>query len=164
MYHSPVRYLLLDRITVLEPPTRACGVKAVALSDDVFADHFPGHPLMPGALQIEGMAQLGGVLLEQTLKARGVATDVCEYHALLIGVDRARFRRVVRPGDRLEFEATVRNCTEDGGRAQVTASVDGSLVSDAELTYAFSRVTNARAIARRRDVLNVWLYGDVEPP
>ena len=56
-----MRYILLDRITVLEPP-RAQGVKCVSLADDLFVDHFPGHPVMPGALLIEAMAQLGGVL------------------------------------------------------------------------------------------------------
>lgn len=159
-----MRYLLIDRITALEPPTRATGVKAVALSEDMFADHFPGHPILPGAMQLEGMAQLGGVLLEQTLRVRGLATGAVEFHALLIGVDRARFRRVVRPGDRVEYEATVKHCTEDGGRVVTTAVVGADSVSDAELTYAFHKVTNPRAIARRREVLNVWLYGDVEPP
>ena len=79
-----MRYVLLDRITALEPPERARGVKCVSLSDDVFADHFPGHPVMPGALVIESLAQLGGVLCEATMRLRG-RNDL---HALLVGIER----------------------------------------------------------------------------
>ena len=55
-----MRYLLLDRITALDPPDRATGIKCCALSEDYLADHFPGHPVMPGALLLEALAQLGG--------------------------------------------------------------------------------------------------------
>jgi 3-hydroxymyristoyl/3-hydroxydecanoyl-(acyl carrier protein) dehydratase len=66
-----VRYVLLDRITTLEPPELARGIKCVSLADDIFVDHFPGHPVMPGALILEGLAQLAGVLLEATLRQQG---------------------------------------------------------------------------------------------
>src|SRR4051794_22090121 len=66
-----VRYLLLDLITELSPPERATAVKCVSLADDLFVDHFPGHPVMPGALMIEALAQLGGVLVEETMRRRG---------------------------------------------------------------------------------------------
>ena len=59
-----MRYLLLDRITALDPPERATGIKCCALSEDYLEHHFPGHPVMPGALMIEALAQLGGVELE----------------------------------------------------------------------------------------------------
>ncbi len=58
-----MRYILLDRITVLDPPEMASGIKCVSLADDMFVDHFPGHPIMPGALILESLAQLGGVLV-----------------------------------------------------------------------------------------------------
>src|SRR5262249_59979783 len=83
--YAPMRYVLLDRITALEPPERARGVKCVTLADDVFADHFPGHPVMPGALTLESLAQLGGVLCEATMRLRG-RNDL---HALLVAVERA---------------------------------------------------------------------------
>ncbi|TKD07552.1 3-hydroxyacyl-ACP dehydratase FabZ [Polyangium fumosum] len=155
-----VRYLLLDRITRLEPPRLATGVKCVSLSDDTFADHFPGHPMMPGALVIEALAQLGGVLLEATRRAEG-HEDV---HALLTMIDHARFRRVVRPGDKLELEAETILAREEGGQVKGKARVDGEVVATAELGFAFTRVTNPKVLARRREVLDIWLTGAAEEP
>jgi 3-hydroxyacyl-[acyl-carrier-protein] dehydratase len=158
-----MRYVLLDRITALEPPTRARGIKAVSLSDDVFADHFPGHPVMPGALTLEAIAQLGGVLCEATMRlpANGGRNDL---HALLVAVDRAKFRRMVRPGDKLDLEAVAVHVGENGGQVKGTATVDGQLAAEAELTFAFAEVKHPKLIERRREVLNVWLHGQSEEP
>jgi 3-hydroxymyristoyl/3-hydroxydecanoyl-(acyl carrier protein) dehydratase len=155
-----VRYLLLDRITALEPPELARAVKCVSLSDDVFVDHFPGHPVLPGALILEGLAQLAGVLLEATLRQKGRS----DLHALLTMVDRAKFRHMVRPGDRLELEARGVMATEDGGRARAAAHLGDQTVAEAELGFAFARVSNPKVIERRREVLNVWLTGSAEEP
>lgn len=156
-----MRYVLLDRITQLTPGEVALGVKCVALSDDLFADHFPGYPVLPGAMIVESLAQLGGVLLEATLRARGRH----DLHALLTMIDRTRFRRAVRPGDRLELEARVETATEDGGRVKAWARLDGALAAEAELGFAFAEVRDPVLVARRREHLNVWLHGSiVEPP
>jgi 3-hydroxymyristoyl/3-hydroxydecanoyl-(acyl carrier protein) dehydratase len=155
-----MRYVLLDRITALEPPDRARGVKCVTLADDIFADHFPGHPVMPGALTLESLAQLGGVLCEATMRLRG-RNDL---HALLVAVDRAKFRRMVRPGDRVELEAAALRVSEDGGQIKAPAHVEGQLAAEAELTFAFAEVKHPRLIERRREVLNVWLHGSTEEP
>ncbi len=153
-----MRYLLLDRITALEPG-RARALKCVSLADDVFVDHFPGHPVMPGALVLESLAQLGGVLIEAAMRERG-RTDL---HALLVMVNRAKFRQMVRPGDRLELEAVVGSVTEDGGQVRGTATVDGKAAAEAELGFAFAQVTDQRLIDRRREILDVWLHGTVAP-
>jgi 3-hydroxyacyl-[acyl-carrier-protein] dehydratase len=150
-----VRYILLDRITELAPPEVARGVKCVSLSDDIFVDHFPGHPVMPGALILESLAQLAGVLLEATLRERGRH----DLHALLTMADRAKFRRIVRPGDKLELEARTLAATEDGGQAQAFARVDGTLVAEAQLSFAFAQVTNPKVLAKRREFLEIWLSG-----
>jgi len=155
-----VRYVLLDRITTLEPPELARGIKCVSLSDDIFVDHFPGHPVMPGVLVLEALAQLAGVLLEATMRGRA-RTDL---HALLTMIDRAKFRHMVRPGDRLELEARVLAVNEDGGQAQGWARVDTQIAAEAQLTFAFARVTNPIAIAKRREYLNIWLTGSAEDP
>jgi 3-hydroxyacyl-[acyl-carrier-protein] dehydratase len=155
-----VRYILLDRITELAPPEHARGVKCVSLSDDIFVDHFPGHPIMPGALILESMAQLAGVLLEATMRTR----DRHDLHALLTMADRAKFRRVVRPGDKLELEARALAATEDGGQAQAFARVDGQVVAEAQLTFAFAQVTNPKILAKRREFLDIWLTGSAEEP
>lgn len=156
-----MRYVLLDRITTLSPPEVAHGIKCVSLSDDVFADHFPGHPVMPGALVVEALAQLAGVLLEATMRQRGRH----DLHALLTMVDRARFRRPVRPGDRLALEARVVAVNEDGGQARVWARIDEQVVAtEAELGFAFATVTNPTVLARRREYLDIWLHGSAGAP
>jgi 3-hydroxyacyl-[acyl-carrier-protein] dehydratase len=155
-----VRYLLLDRITALEPPERAAAVKCVSLADDIFADHFPGHPVMPGALVLESLAQLGGVLAEASLRKTTGRDDA---HALLTIVERARFRIMIRPGDRLELTASCASAHEDGALVRASARVEGKLAAEAELTFAFAKVANEKLIERRREVLEVWLRGSAGP-
>jgi 3-hydroxyacyl-[acyl-carrier-protein] dehydratase len=98
------------------------------------------------------------VLLEQTVKARG------ERHALLSIVERAKFRRMVRPGDRLEYEAMVRAVRDEGGQARAVARVDGEIAAEADLTFAFTPVTNPRVAAKRAEYLRIWLTGSAEEP
>lgn len=155
-----MRYLLLDRITELAPPEKAVGIKCVSLSEDYFADHFPGHPIMPGALILESMAQISGVLVEAIMRERG-RTDL---HALLVQADRLKFRKMVRPGDAMIVEASAASVKDEGGRVRATASVNGVLVAEGELTFAFTQVKNPVVIARRREVLNLWLSGSAEQP
>jgi len=152
-----MRYLLIDRITALEPPERATAVKCVSLADDVFLDHFPGHPVMPGALILEALAQLGGVLVEAAMRARGRR----DLHALLTMADRAKFRHLVRPGDRMVLEATALRVSEDGGQVRGVALVEERRVAEAELSFAFAEVKSPKLVARRREVLDVWLHGTV---
>jgi 3-hydroxyacyl-[acyl-carrier-protein] dehydratase len=150
-----MRYVLLDRITELAPPEMARGIKCVSLADDVFVDHFPGHPIMPGALIVEALAQLGGVLIEATMRTRGRH----DLHALLVGVERAKFRRAVSPGDRMDLLATSLRVSEDGGQVRGEARVEGQLATEVELTFAFAQVTNPKLLARRKEVLSIWLTG-----
>ena len=154
-----MRYILLDRITQLKPPELAAGVKCVSLSDDIFADHFPGHPVMPGALILEALAQLGGVLLEASMRERGRH----DLHALLVTVDKAKFRHQVRAGDKMELTCHGIVVQEDGGQVRGLVYVDGRKVAEAELAFAFARVTHPKLLARRREVLNIWLTGCAEP-
>jgi 3-hydroxymyristoyl/3-hydroxydecanoyl-(acyl carrier protein) dehydratase len=152
-----MRYFLIDRITALQPPERATGIKCVSLTEDIFSDHFPGHPILPGALILESLAQLSGVLIEATLRQRGQEN----LHAFLTMIDRARFRQMVRPGDKLDLEAIGMSATEDGGRARVLARVDGQLAAEAEMTFALAKVTEPRLIQRRREALDIWLHGSL---
>jgi len=155
-----MRYVLLDRITALEPPTRAAGIKCVSLSDDVFTDHFPGLPVMPGALLLESLAQLGGVLLEATMREQGKP----ELLAILRTVERAKFRRAVRPGDRLELEVTALRISDLGGQVQGHATVEGRRVIEAELSFALAPVHEPAVVAQRRALLAVWLARPPEEP
>jgi len=124
----PHRYpfLLIDRILELEPAKSARGLKNVTINEPFFAGHFPGHPIMPGVLIIEAMAQVGGVL---AFKSAGVANKAVYF----MGIDNARFRKPVVPGDTVEFVLTV---TKSRGVIWVfkgEAFVAGNMVAEAEL-------------------------------
>ena len=155
-----MRYVLLDRITALVPPDRATAIKCVSLSDDVFTDHFPGLPIFPGALVLEAMAELGGVLLEATMRERG--RD--DLYAILSIVERMKLRRMVRPGDRIDIEARGIAAQEDGGRVRVLAHIDKHLVTETEITFSLVPITNPTIIAQRKQLLDVWLHGGVRDP
>lgn len=149
-----MRYVLLDRITELSvKESRARGVKCVSLSEDVFADHFPGLPVMPGALLLESLAQLGGALLEASVRDLGRG----DLYAVLSIVERAKFRRAVRPGDRVELEASAQNVREEGGRVEARARVEGALVCEATLTFTLVPIKDPRVVAQRRELLDIWL-------
>jgi 3-hydroxymyristoyl/3-hydroxydecanoyl-(acyl carrier protein) dehydratase len=113
---------------------------------------------MPGALVVEALAQLGGVLVEETMRRRGRP----DLFAVLAMIDRARFREMVRPGDRLDLTALGVTVSEDGGRVRAEARIDGKTAAEAELTYAFVPVQSPRQLARRREVINVWLTGSAD--
>jgi 3-hydroxyacyl-[acyl-carrier-protein] dehydratase len=149
-----MRFLMVDKITALEPPKSARGVKCVSLSDDAFADHFAGWPIFPGALVLEAMAQLAGALIDETAAVAGESVL-----AMLVGVDRARFRRQVVPGDRIELEAEVEQRVEDGVRVRVAADVGGERVAEAVLSYALARDVAPAFVAERAKVRAVMRDG-----
>ncbi|WKZ34122.1 MAG: 3-hydroxyacyl-ACP dehydratase FabZ [Thermodesulfobacteriota bacterium] len=124
----PHRYpfLLIDRILELEPGKSARGLKNVTINEPFFNGHFPGHPIMPGVLIIEAMAQVGGVL---AFKSADVKNKVVYF----MGIDKARFRKPVLPGDSIEFSLTVTKCRGVIWVFKGEAYVDGSLVAEAEL-------------------------------
>lgn len=124
----PHRYpfLLIDRILELEPGKSAKGLKNVTINEPFFAGHFPGHPIMPGVLIIEAMAQVGGVL---AFKSAGVANKAVYF----MGIDNARFRKPVLPGDSVEFVLTVTKCRGVIWAFKGEAFVAGNLVAEADL-------------------------------
>lgn len=127
----PHRYpfLLVDRILELELGKRIVGIKNVTINEPFFAGHFPGHPIMPGVLIVEAMAQVGGVLLMRSLDARAEKKVL-----YFTGIDRARFRRPVVPGDQLRFEVEILQVRRQVCRMKCIASVEGKLVAEAELS------------------------------
>jgi len=125
----PHRYpfLLVDRIVSIEEGKRIIGIKNVTFNEPFFQGHFPGNPVMPGVLIVEAMAQVGAVLL-----LRGVPD---REHKLVYfaGIDRARFRRPVTPGDQVRFEVEVLKVRSRSARLRGEAFVDGAMVAEAEL-------------------------------
>jgi 3-hydroxyacyl-[acyl-carrier-protein] dehydratase len=139
-----VRFLLVDRIIELTAE-RATGIKCVSLADDVFADHFAGWPIFPGSLVLEAMAQLAGAMLDEAGRDEHML-------ALLVGVDRARFRRQVAPGDQLALEADVDQRVGDGVRVRVAASIGDERVADAVLSFVFATDPPAAMLAGRAEL------------
>jgi len=134
MQFLPHRYpfLLVDRVTELEPGVRIVALKNVTINEPFFQGHFPGQPVMPGVLIIEAMAQAGGLLAYESGPA--------DKHGQLIyfmGMDKVRFRKPVVPGDQLIFEATILRMRTKVAKMAGTAFVDNQLVAEAELMASF---------------------------
>jgi 3-hydroxyacyl-[acyl-carrier-protein] dehydratase len=126
----PHRYpfLLVDRVLELEPDRRIVGIKNVTVNEPFFQGHFPGRPVMPGVLILEAMAQVGGLL---AFKSVGSASKPVVY---LTGVDGAKFRKPVVPGDRLRFEIDVLKKRSPFWKMAGKAYVETELVCEAEVT------------------------------
>lgn len=124
----PHRYpfLLVDRIEELEAE-RVVGVKNVTVNEPFFAGHFPDYPVMPGVLIIEAMAQVAGVLVLSGIPDRKTKL------VLLAGVDGAKFRKPVRPGDQLRMEMKILRSRASMAKVSGRATVDGAVVAEAEM-------------------------------
>jgi beta-hydroxyacyl-ACP dehydratase FabZ len=124
----PHRYpfLLVDRIEELETE-RVVGIKNVTVNEPFFTGHFPDYPVMPGVLIIEAMAQVAGVLVLSGIPDRKNKL------VLLAGVDGAKFRKPVRPGDQLRMEMKVLRSRATMAKVSGTATVDGVVVAEAEI-------------------------------
>ena len=133
----PHRYplLLVDRITDFESMKHAVDFKNLTMNEAFFQGHFPGQPLMPGVLMIEALAQLGGTIILS-------ADDFLRRTAFLTGIDKAKFRRPVVPGDRLDMEVTMLRARSNMGWVAAEAKVDGKLACSAQLMFSVQNVTN----------------------
>jgi UDP-3-O-[3-hydroxymyristoyl] N-acetylglucosamine deacetylase/3-hydroxyacyl-[acyl-carrier-protein] dehydratase len=129
MEHLPHRYpfLLLDRVLEFEPEKRIVGLKNVTISEPYFQGHFPGHPVMPGVLIIEAMAQAGGLLLMDSVPER---EDKVVY---FMSLDNVKWRKPVIPGDQLVFEVEMLQFRRNVCKLRGVAKVDGKVVAEAEM-------------------------------
>ena len=127
----PHRYpfLLVDRILELDPGVRAVGLKNVTVNEPFFQGHFPLHPVMPGVLIIEAMAQVGGVMILSIDENKGKL-------AYLGTINDAKFRRPVVPGDALEMEVVLLRIRGNTGKVRCIARVGGQEAASAEILFA----------------------------
>lgn len=126
----PHRYpfLFVDRIIELEPKTKAVGIKNVTINEGFFQGHFPGHPIMPGVLILEALAQVGGILAFRS----GISTGKSVY---FLSIEKAKFRKPVVPGDQVRLEVSVVQLRGDTvWKFAGNAVVNDKIVAEAEFT------------------------------
>ncbi len=156
-----MRWYWIDRFIEFESGKRAKSVKNVSLAEEHLHDHFPGFPVMPGSLMIEGMAQTGGILLGEHFGFR--------YNVILAKVPKVTFHSWACPGDQLVYSAELLDAREEGGSATVQASVGDRAVATAEIVFAhlktddpqFSRIDQKNFVFRMNllDILTVGKAG-----
>ena len=134
MQRIPHRYpfLLVDRVTEMNKEEKSViGYKNVSINEAFFCGHFPGHPIMPGVLIVEGMAQCLGVMVMDDMMGQ----EKVPYFA---GIDKAKFKNPVRPGDQLFYEAKVEKIKMNIVKASGIAKVDGKIVCEATFTFCIT--------------------------
>lgn len=145
MEYLPHRYpfLLIDRVLASEPGRFIRGMKNVTMNEPFFQGHFPCFPVMPGVLVVEALAQAAAILSHLS---RGTKHDGSAM-IFFAGIDKARFRRQVMPGDQLVLEAEVVRIVRDVGKFTTRALVDGEVAAEAELMAAIRTTPPALAAA-----------------
>lgn len=128
-------FLLVDRILEVEPKKRIVGLKNVTYNEPFFPGHFPGQPIMPGVLILEAMAQTAGILVFKSMPEED--QEKIDQHrkkpVFFLGIDHARFRKPVIPGDQLRFELEVTRQRQSIWGFKGKALVDGKVVAEAEI-------------------------------
>jgi 3-hydroxyacyl-[acyl-carrier-protein] dehydratase len=137
----PHRYpfLLVDRVIELEPEKKLVGFKNVTANEEFFNGHFPGHPVMPGVLILEALAQACALLA-----FKSVPMNPKEYVVYLMAIDGAKFRKPVVPGDRLTLTAEVLRHKASVWKQRGVATVDGQVVAEAEFLATVVKASEAR--------------------
>ncbi len=124
-------FLLVDRVLDVVPGKSIVAVKNVSANEAFFVGHFPGHPVMPGVLVLEALAQASGVLAWESVTA-----EERIWILYLVGIDKARFKHPVRPGDQLVLKAELVQRRRNLWRYAAHAEIDGKLVAEAEILMA----------------------------
>jgi len=129
--YLPQRYpiLMIDKVKECDPGKHIIAIKNVSANEPQFLGHFPGRPIMPGVLILEAMAQAAGILVFRTLGAKPDDKSVYYY----AGIDKARFKKPVVPGDVLELEVTFERSLRGIGKFNCVARVDGQTVAEATI-------------------------------
>ncbi len=142
-----MRYLLVDKIIHWEKDKSAVGIKNVTMSEDFLADHFPRNPVMPGALIVEGMIQLGSWLV--------VASKEFEYRGIVQSVTKAKFRKVVRPGDQIVLKVELKGWQEKMASFHGEAVVNEDVAASADFELRLVELDSLEDPVEARDLFLV---------
>ena len=151
-----MRFVMVDRILQWHVGIQAIATKNISFSEDFFDDHFPLKPIMPGMLIIEGMAQLAGLLLEESIRQ----AEGRRVKALLSMVEKTKFRQPSYPGDVLHYKAKILAINDVGGKCEVEARSGGDgreMVVSTALLFSFHRYENDLLEAKQAAIVNLWL-------
>ncbi|MBF0362479.1 MAG: beta-hydroxyacyl-ACP dehydratase [Oligoflexia bacterium] len=162
-----MRFYLIDRIIEYKSEQMIRAIKNLSISEDFLDDHFPRFPVMPGVLMLEGAAQLSGPLLRFSLRKRtniekhgGVDKGGdCDRKAILMMIDRAKFRGLVRPGDQIIYTAEILALREDRGKTKVKGEVNGKAVMGAEISFMMVENDNPSLNKEVIRALDLWTRG-----
>ncbi|UCH93101.1 MAG: 3-hydroxyacyl-ACP dehydratase FabZ [Candidatus Aminicenantes bacterium] len=150
-----MRFFMLDRIIEWEIGERAKAIKNVSLSEDFFDDHFPRHPIMPGVLVIEALAQLSGLLLEATVER----DQKKKVKALLTLLEKVKFRNISKPGDTLILNSEIVSLHEDSGKVKTIAKVDEKVIAETGMIFVWVSLEDPELEKKRQQLLDFWLQG-----
>ena len=147
-----MRYILLDKVTELVIGDYAKGIKNIAMSEDVLADHFPDYPVMPGALLLESASQLAGFLLEMTFNKPGQVIK----RSLLAQIQKAKFYEMTGPGDQLELTATIESMLDSSAQVRVDFNLGEKRVVTSVLTFVMKPTKVDGIHSQRRSLFRIW--------
>lgn len=142
---------MIDRIEEVVRWKRITGLKCITLADDVFNEHFPGYPIFPGSLIMEGLAQLAGSFFEMAMKERGETNR----RTVLSIVREFKIRQPAGPGDRLLYTAEIRSMQDSFGVAAVEATLDGKMCAKGELMFTFVTLNNETLTRSRNELYEI---------
>lgn len=159
-----MRFYLVDRVEAWHPGERAEGIKCLTMTEEYLEQHFPGWPVMPGVLLLESLAQLSGYLLGDT-EARAGRRVL----AIMSMVERAKFRKMVRPGDQVRLAVSISARHADAATVEAKATVEGEAVCDARILFTYWEPTDPGQVRdleiRQRNLLTLCQFCQVgEPP
>lgn len=146
-----MRFHMIDRVEEICRWKYITAVKCISLADDVFNEHFPGYPIFPGSLILEGLAQLGGSFFEIAMQETGKSGK----RAVLTVVREFKIRKPAGPGDRLLYRAEIRSRQDDFGVVRVTASLDGEECVSGELMFSFVKPPNDKICRAREELYEI---------
>ena len=149
-----MRFFFVDRVEEIQPGKFASGIKNITYNEDFLEDHFPDHPIYPGTLVIEALAQLGGFLVECTFNA---SQDNLR-RAVLAQVEKAKFYEPVTPGDQLLMRCEVISTLEGAAHIKAEARVQEKKAVTAMLTYVLWSIDSERVHEQRRSLYKQWTH------